>query len=43
MFGVCFFLDCYEWIKYGICDGWDEDVYYDVFVDLLNEVNVLEL
>ena len=41
--GVRSFLDRHEWIKHGTCDGRDEDAYYDVSVDLLNEVNASEL
>ena len=41
--GVRSYVDRHEWIKHGTCDGRDEDAYYDISVDLLNEVNASEL
>ncbi|MGD1808643.1 ribonuclease T2 [Dapis sp. BLCC M126] len=37
------YLHRHEWIKHGTCDGRDEDTYYDISIDLLNEVNASEV
>lgn len=41
--GVQSYLHRHEWIKHGTCDGRDEDTYYDISIDLLNEVNASEV
>ena len=41
--GVQSYLHRHEWTKHGTCDGRDEDTYYDVSIDLLNEVNASEV
>ncbi|MEB3341582.1 ribonuclease T2 [Okeania sp.] len=33
------YLHRHEWIKHGTCDGRNEDTYYDISIDLLNDVN----
>ncbi|NEQ39302.1 MAG: ribonuclease T2 [Okeania sp. SIO3I5] len=37
------YLHRHEWIKHGTCDGRNEDTYYDISVDLLNDVNTSEV
>ena len=37
------YLHRHEWIKHGTCDGRNEDTYYDVSVDLLNDFNASEV
>ncbi|MGD1712582.1 ribonuclease T2 [Dapis sp. BLCC M172] len=37
------YLHRHEWIKHGTCDGRDEDTYFDIALDLLNEVNTSEV
>ena len=37
------YLHRHEWIKHGTCDGRDEDTYYDISIDLLNDVNASEV
>ncbi len=37
------YLHRHEWIKHGTCDGRDEDTYFDIALDLLNEVNASEV
>lgn len=37
------YLHRHEWIKHGTCDGRNEDTYYDISVDLLNDVNASEV
>ncbi|MGD1698540.1 ribonuclease T2 [Dapis sp. BLCC M229] len=37
------YLHRHEWIKHGTCDGRDEDTYYDISIDLLNEVNASQV
>lgn len=41
--GVQSYLHRHEWIKHGTCDGRDEDTYYDISIDLLNDVNASEV
>lgn len=32
--GGCFCLECYEYVKYGVCFGFDLDVYFGMMVCL---------
>lgn len=41
--GVESYLHRHEWIKHGTCDGRNKDTYFDISIDLLNEVNDSEV